>query len=378
MADWRYLAYRLNGDGTETLLDPELPLQAVALTEAVSGPTGLTARIAPAAARLLGPDGNPILQRYSTAIYAENDDQIVSGTIVTDTARVGEELSITGTGFSGFPKNEPYDGDISFVQTDPLDIYRHVWAWLQGRPRRNLGVTLGTTKVGRKIGTVLTQVEFDSSSGPVSFEAGPVKLNWWEVDDLGDFLDKLATEQDFDYVEKHAWAGEFVSHRIEFGVPRIGKRRDDLRFVVGENVLVQPSEAFASGSYASEVIVRGAGEGRVMIRGFASRTGEGRLGRTVIVEDKSIKSVTAANLRARKELAMRSGNAEISDIIVKEMTDHSYPRLGAWQEGDDIELFGEGEWGSESAWYRVLTTTITPNDLSAARLAVVRADMIPA
>jgi hypothetical protein len=378
MADWRYLAYRLNGDGTETLIDPDLPLQGPSLTRVVSGPAGFNARISPAVARLVGPDGNPILQRYSTAIYAENDGQIVHGTIVTDMGRAGPELSLTGTGFSAFPKGEPYDGDRFFVETDPLDIYRHVWAHLQGRPRRNLGVILGTTKTGLKIGSVLTQVEFDTQAGPVSFEAGPVKLNWWEVDDLGSFLDDLATDNNFDYAESHKWDsdGQSVEHHIDFGYPRIGRRRSDLRFVVGENVTVVPNESYVGASYASEVIVRGAGEGRTMIRGFASRPDETRLGRMQVIEDKQIKSVTAANKRAQTELAMRTGRPEITDITVREAP--GYPTLGAWTEGDDIELVTDGEWGSTVDWYRVLSTTIQPEDLGVARLAVMRADMIPA
>jgi hypothetical protein len=347
MADWRYLAYRLNGDGTETLIDPDLPLQGPSLTRVVSGPAGFNARISPAVARLVGPDGNPILQRYSTAIYAENDGQIVHGTIVTDMGRAGPELSLTGTGFSAFPKGEPYDGDRFFVETDPLDIYRHVGAPRLGRPRRNLGVILGTTKTGLKIGSVLTQVEFDTQAGPVSFEAGPVKLNWWEVDDLGSFLDDLATDNNFDYAESHKWDsdGQSVEHHINFGYPRIGRRRDDLRFVVGENVTVVPNENYVAASYASEVIVRGAGEGRTMIRGFAARP-------------------------------MRTGKPEITDITVREAP--GYPTLGAWTEGDDIELVTDGEWGSTADWYRVLSTTIQPEDLGVARLAVMRADMIPA
>lgn len=374
-AEWRYLAYRLNGDGTETLLDPDLPLSGVSLTRAVSGPAQITGRITPAVARLLDDDGQPLIRKRSTAIYAESEDTIIGG-IVSGMGRADSELSITAMGFSSFPAGEPYDGDKFFVETDPLDIYRHVWSTLQGRPGFDVGMTLGTTKVGRLIGTKLDQVEFDTQSGPVSFESGPVKLNWWETDDLGRFLDDLATEQGFDYVESHARTEAGYSHRLDFGVPRIGRRREDLRFVVGENVSTEPNEEYGSDSYASEVLVRGAGEGRTMIRGLAVRTGEERLGRRVVVEDKQIKSVTAANRRARVELALRNGYPEITEITVREI--RGYPTLGAWDEGDDIELHTDGEWGSQSAWYRVLSTTITPEDLSACRLSVMRADMIPA
>lgn len=376
MADWRYLAYRLNGDGTETLLDPDLPLQGVSLTKVLSGPAGHTSSISPAVARLLGPDGQPIIQRDSTAIYAEQDGSIDHGCIVSDTSRTGPNLSISGVGFAGFPKGKPYDGDEFFVQTDPLDIVRHIWTYLQGRPGGNIGVTLDSKKVGRLIGTRLDQVEFDTQAGPVSFEAGPYKLNWWETDDLGGNIDTLATEQDFDYQEIHGWnaAKTAVTHQIVHGVPRIGTRRSDIRFVVGENVTVPPTESFNAGSYASEVYVRGAGEGRTMIRGYAPRRqGETRLLKPVVIEDKNIKSVTAANKRAEAELAMRTGFPEVTEISVRESDNAP---IGSWNEGDEVELFTDGEWGSQVAWYRILSTTLAPEDLSVAKLAVMRADMI--
>ncbi len=375
-ADWRYLAYRLNGDGTETLLDPDLPLSGVSLTRVLSGPNGHTSSIEPAVARLQASDGSPIIQRHSTVIYAEQDGSIESGCIITDVTRAGPSLSLSGVGFSGYAKGMPYQGDKFFIQTDPLDIVRDIWTYLQARPGGNIGLRLAATKVGRLIGTKLDQVQFDTQAGPVSFEAGPYKLNWWETDDLGGRIDTLATEQGFDYMESHAWKDDgTVDHLLSFGVPRIGTRRSDLRFVVGENVVIQPSEVFNSASYASEVIVRGAGEGRTMIRGYAARNGETRLAKPRIIEDKDIKSVTAANQRARAELAMLTGQPEVSEFSI---TQHDNAAIGSWSEGDEIELFTDGEWGSQSAWYRILSTTLSPADLSEAKVAVMRADMITA
>jgi hypothetical protein len=377
MAEWQYHARRLNGDGTSTMLDPDLPLQGVSLTRVLSGPDGHTSRIAPAVGRLIAADGQPLIKRWSTAIFAEEDGKIRHGCIVTDIGRAGSELSLTGVGFSGYAKGKVYQGDKFFVQTDPLDIVRHIWSYLQGRKNGNLGLQLNNTKQGTLIGTVLRQAQFDSVNGPASFEAGPYKLNFWETDDLGGRIDDLATTYPFDYVERHAWndAGTDVDHFLDFGAPRIGRRREDLRFVVGENVLVQPSESITSTAYANEVIVRGAGEGRTMILGHATRD-DGLLATPVVIEDKNLKSVSAANKRAQAELAMRTGKPEITEIVVKEM--RGFPTLGSWTEGDDIELVIEGEWGSSTDWYRILSTTITPEDLSAAKLAVVRADMIPA
>ena len=61
---WRYFATRLNGDGTETLLDPDLPLEDVRIETVLSGDNALDGTIEPAYRRLLGPDGAPLLREW--------------------------------------------------------------------------------------------------------------------------------------------------------------------------------------------------------------------------------------------------------------------------------------------------------------------------
>ena len=47
MSEWRYIASRLNGDGTETFLDFNLPLNDVSVQSSLSGHGGLDAKISP-------------------------------------------------------------------------------------------------------------------------------------------------------------------------------------------------------------------------------------------------------------------------------------------------------------------------------------------
>lgn len=377
MAQWRYEARRLNGDGTSTLIDPEVPLSDVGVTTVLSGPEGITGSISPAYTRLLGPDGNPMLQAYSTALYAVQDESIRAAGIITQVHAEGERLGVTATGFAGYPAKKPYDGDVFFIQVDPLDIVRHIWTYLQGRPRGNLGIALGATKVGKLIGTRLEQVEFDTQSGPVSFEAGPFKLNWWETSDLGSVIDDLAKAHGFDYHESHQRGadGDQVLSRIDFAVPRFGTRRNDLRFVEGENVIVRPPATSNSEQYADVVYVRGAGEGRAMVRGMAVRSGEQRLASPVVIEDSSLKSVRDCNARAKEELDRRTGGMSLSEIAVLDTPSQS---AGSASNGDEIEIHTMGEWGPQSAFYRIVSTTISPADLSVTRFSLMRADMISA
>ena len=233
-----------------------------------------------------------------------------------------------------------------------------------------------TTKTGKKIGQELAQVEFDTQAGPVSFESGPYKLNEWETDDLGGKFDALATDQGFDYYESHSKRADgSVQHNLDFYVPRRGTRRNDLRFVTGENVLEPPDDEFAEDTYARGVLVLGAGEGRTMKRRFVWRDGETRLRRIATLSDKTIKSDTDAYSRGRALLPQYAGAPQISELNV---VDHDNARIGSWVEGDEILYEQYGDWGSAATWVRVLSTTYSPDNLSVARLAVVPADTIAA
>lgn len=376
MARWNYIAQRLNGDGTGTFLDYDLPLSGVSLTDVLSGPNALTASITPAVKRLLGPDGEPIIQPWSTALYAEQDGVIRSGCIVTDCPRQGPNFGITALGFTGYAKGIPYIDSSFWIEADPLNLVRAIWNHIQSQRRGNLGLQIADTTSPVRIGTELKQVEFDTQEGPVSFESGPYKLNWWQTDDLGKEIDALAESTPFDYLERHVWKADHsdIDHFVDLGYPSIGARKK-LRFVLGENIDLPPNVDIAGGAYADELYVLGAGEGRTMIRGSDFRSSEKRLRRPAIVTDKQLRSISDANSRARKELALRLGRGQITEVSV---TNHPHAPIGSFRPGDEILLQGEDAWGNFEMWVRVLSITTTPQDAERARMAVRRTDMIAA
>jgi hypothetical protein len=378
VAEWRYIATRLHGDGTEDIIHPDLPLEDVSLTEVISGPNGHSSKISPALGLIAADDGFDVIEPWSTAIYAEADGAIQHGCIVTDRAFSGPDLSITGAGFTAAIKDQPYSGGKFFVETDPIDIVRHVWAHWQGLEGGNLGLVVdAVTKAGLLIGTELKQVEFDTQNGPVSFEAGPVKLNDYSTDDLGGFVDKLAQDYPFDYVESHRWNATrtAIEHHLDFAAPRFGRRRDDLIFQAGANLLGSPEETDASESYASAVLVRGAGDGPSMKRKLVLRAGEKRLRRVMIHTDNTIKTDSGLLKRGTALLNALKGSNDVTEVLVR---DSELAPLRSWKNGDEIQIQTDSEWtGEGSIWVRVLSTTINPDDLEVARLAVIRADKVP-
>lgn len=349
---WRYIATRLNGDGTETVLDYDVPLSRVKITDQLSGPGGIIGVIPFEVAHLRGPDGHPLFLPWSTAIYAEFGGIIRAGGILVEMEEQGSALGLDCIGFSGYPNEMPYTDYETWTGADPLTIVRHIWSNLQGKPRGNIGVEVdGKTSTPRRVGT--PKVENDSNSGPYT-------LAWYETTDLGREIDELARETPFDYRMVHGWVDETetdIYHRLQFGYPSIGRRRHDLRFVVGENVAALPDVEWDGGNFASEVMVLGAGEGRDMIRGVDKRS-HTRIRRAAVVTDKMQRSKSRADAVAREELAARMGDADITELVV---FDHPHAQLGSIQLGDEILVQTAEGWSDEFAlWVRVLQIEFDP------------------
>lgn len=375
---WRYLATRLNGDGTETLLDPDLPLEKVTIEDMLSGDGSVHGQIDPVYARLLGPDDEPILREWSTAIYAENDGDIRGGGILTHSGFNGPNWTLEATGFTGYGRDMPYTGGgYKGIRVDPLHVVRVIWDHIQSHPGGNLGLTFDqtTTKGEVSIGTELRQVEFDTQEGPVSFEAGPYKLNWYQNHDLQGDVDDLAEETPFDYHERHFWDGDTIRHHVDLGYPRLGRRRNDLRFVYGANVF-DPVALDRDGTlYASGTLVLGAGEGASMIHSLReppTRPGN-RLRRVAVVVDDTIKSKRRATRRADAENQWRKRLADVDSIVVQ---DHPNAPLGAAQVGDEIRIEGEGDWIGIDMWVRILGIAFQPENGNVAEYTIARTDKL--
>lgn len=374
---WRYFATRLHGDGTEELLDPDLPLEDVTVEDVLSGQNALSGSIEPSYARLIH-DGQPLLDEWSTAIYAENDGDIRGGGILLSSGFSGPSWTLETVGFTGYAQDLPYTGSgYKGIEVDPIDVMRVIWDHIQSQTGGNIGLTFDQTDTGGKvsIGTTLKQVEFDSKSGPVSFESGPYKLNWYTNHDLAGDIDDLANETPFDYHERHFWDGDTIRHHVDIGYPALGRRRNELRFVHGVNIFTPVTTDRDGTQYASGTMVLGAGEGASMIKSIqepASRPG-GRLRRIAVVVDDSIRSRSKAATRAKAENQWRARLADVESIVVQ---DHPNAPLGAVKVGDEIRLEGRGEWVDLDMWVRVLGIAFQPENGNIAEYTVARTDKL--
>ncbi len=296
-----------------------------------------------------GSDGAPLFDEWGTAIWAEASGEIRGGGIL-----VQSDFNDSGAwqldcmGFSGYPQGIPWvDGQENYVRADPADIVRDIWSHIQSKPGGDLGVVVDDTTTPVRVG------EPDSDDNSTE---GPYRLNWWETHDLGSVIDDLATLAPFDYMEEDFWDGDTLAHRFRIFYPMRGRRRHDLRFAIGENVVAVPEVDRGGDDYASEVLLLGAGEGRKQVRAHVSRQ-TGRLRRVAVVPAKDIKKKSVAAEEARLELRARQGLESIESFAV---TNHPHAELGSFSVGDEVRIQGETGWFDLDMWARILEMTIVP------------------
>lgn len=376
---WRYILMRLNGDGTMTPVHWDVPLSDAQITTDLSGPGGITGTLAPEFPDLKDADGRPLIVPWQTAIFAEQDGHIRGGAIVIDPTENSGSLQLDAVGYTGIWAGLPWLGEMpAQIQKDPLDMARLIVAHAQSQPGGNLGLTVDSTTSPVRVGTEAKDVEFVTGDGDsVSFQAGPYQLAEWKTHDIGKEFDDLAEGTPFDYLVRYRWDpddDENVLAHLSLGYPKIGRRLHALRFVTGENITEPPAVDYAADDYANAVLVLGAGEGRAMVRAYGVRD-DGRLRRVAVVEDSSITSKTAANVRVALELRRRAGVPDISgDITVK---DHPHAPIGSFGVGDEIlvETGDQGWSGNLAVWVRILSITLTP-EAGTATLSVMQTEKL--
>ena len=356
---------------TGDFLHWDLPLADPSITYELSGPTAITGHLRPEDPELVDLITSG-MEPWSCWIHVETDGLIRASAILQPYQLDGEEYALEAVGPSAYPHGMPYLGELSGIAIDPADVVREIWAHLQSYPDGQLGVTVhGVTPV--RIGEPEPEegVEYEEDERP----AGPYKLSWWEGVDCGSEVDNLAREVGFDYVERCAWNADRsgVDHWIDLAYPRVGARRDDLRFATGENIIGNPIPAEESDDlYASQVVLFGKGEGRDLVRGYAGRTLRTRLRRVAVIQDRTVATAARANALAKADIERRQGLLDITDIEVDARHDNA--RFGSYSVGDDILIDVEIPWqGRVQQWERVLSITYSP-DAESVRLQLRRAD----
>ncbi|MBB5431356.1 hypothetical protein [Nocardiopsis composta] len=391
---WRFYAMRWDG----TWLHRDLPLADVRLSPALSGPYRITATIDPSWAELIGGDGLPLLQEWSTIILCEASGQLRGGGILTDTDTVGEKLQLTAVGVSGYPAGQPLVETLTWggktagasgAGVDPLDVVRALWGHLQAQPDGDLGVTFSSTSTPYRLGAwhnarrVDADGKLDPDAKAVQDPPIPIDKVWdpktdkkpaaakgksvyWKYElawhagvEIGQKIDELARQASFEWREHYAWADtdrESVVMRLEFGYPRIGRRQTNLRFVQDENITQLVPVKRDGTSFANEVRTFGAGEGAKQVKSVA-RVRDGRLRRARSEDRPDVSSAASLKSIAQDELLRTNSLDDITGFTIR---DHPNAPIGSFDIGDDVLVEGRA-WGRwVRLWVRITGFSFSP------------------
>ncbi len=355
IGDWNFLAGRLNGEGGIDIVETELPIEVSSISRTLSTPSSMSGTITNAVKRLKA-DGRPIFDPWNTVIIAEAAGLIRGMSVYQEPTFNGNKWDLDLVGLSAYPINMPYDGARSFIDADPLDLFRHIWQHLQGFPGGDLGITIADTTSPVRVGTPAKEGDNES---------GPRNLNWWETTNLGAVIDDLAKEAPFDWLETYRWEGEQPRCHLALGHPIIGGRKDTT-LVLGENLAAVPSIT-ELGSW-NQAWTLGAGEGRDRVRGYAG-VNDGRLRRIKVVDDKGVPDKTRADSRARDELNGARGQLVVETV---EVFDHPNAPLEGIELGDEMILAADTEHVDFFDWVRVVGKDESPQRDDVATLTLVR------
>lgn len=196
--------------------------------------------------------------------------------------------------------------------------------------------------------------------------AKPYELAWWEAPDCGQELDSLAQEASFDYTERHYWSGDEIKHEVVLGYPRLGRRRDDLAFVQGDNVVSVVSPELSGAEFANAVLGLGAGEGAGSIH-RSTGVRDGRLRRVSVYTAKDVTSASRMDALIRDSLQRRQGTLTIQKVDVR---DHPNAPIGSWSVGDDVLIEATLPWlGDVALWCRITGWELTSEHTASLSLA---------
>lgn len=372
------MARRIGGDW----ITRDLTLTDVELTLNLSGPTTLNANLAPETNAYLWEDRLRVGEDWATMIYAcsEETGDILGHGIVLPPTQYDDLARVTCAGVSTYPTGYIYtgsrlwgpqaatkavkdkDGKVrtpakpEIPRPDPISIVYDHWDWIQDQQASDLDVVL--------VGDSDTTQGTGKSRVLIGNYAEPYRLRKWDTPDLGEEIDGLAQITPFDYAEECVWANAAqteVDHRVRIGYPRLGRRRDDLRFALGENIAMVPAVATVEAG-ANMLIGLGKGEPGPSMVYEEMPWDDGRLRRHRVLTDK-----TASSEKLKRRMAIyREALSQRYDVTSLAVIDHPNAPLSSIQLGDDIRVQAEHpEYGPLDLYVRVLSITRGESDEAA-------------
>jgi hypothetical protein len=247
-------------------------------------------------------------------------------------------MHLTAQGFAGYPKGTPWLENWNPLVIDPFEVVTRIWSHVQSYNNGNMNVQVYPISSGIEM---LPGYAFDGSLLNLDFFA--VFIRAVDKQDCQDWIDKLARDIPFDYVEQSAWNADRtgVSKKIYLGYPKAGVQQDNLAFIINENVIDSVPHIETETDWASDIVIDGWAPGTEYSSSIENADPL-RYRRVVMQDDARINSDERAAAWARRKLSRRQTPAYWESIIVD--MDHPNAPFGSYDVGDTIWVRGPMPW----------------------------------
>lgn len=266
-------------------------------------------------------------------IYVERDEQITGGYILWQAVGSTSDgkLKLGGEGLWSYFWRRLIRARKVYTAVDQLTIVRDLVDYAQAEAGGDIGIVVGSETCGVTRDRIYPAEERKA---------------------IGEAVEQLAGVQGgFDFAIESAWSGDRVENRLSLSYPQRG-RRTNLLFELGRNV-VALSQTVDGGRAANRVDALGDGEGDAVP--IATAADANLLGSYPLLEHagswSGVKTVSTLSIHARADLAALRLPPDSITVSIRSTDDIP---LGAWIEGDEVQVRAADGWIDVDGWQRIV------------------------
>ncbi|MER7707249.1 hypothetical protein ABTX81_30650 [Kitasatospora sp. NPDC097605] len=340
---WRYV---LADTLTDELLHPAVPFQDVEFGPGLNSAGSFRAVLKPRFVR-----ANPALfTDRATTVYIERDHQLRDGYMLWRLAPEGEAFAVEGAGWPSYLEHRhDLHGDLAgrgpYIEADPCRLIRDAWDYSRAAPEGDIRVVVDEASSPAKIGTA----------------EQPLTYPWWNYVKLAEVVStavQVADHPEYTHGVDTGPDGRPI-RRVRLAYPRLGRRRFDIAFATGVNIVENPTVVYDFDSYSNTVIGIGAGEGATAVRA-GDIVSDGRLRLESVLTRPDVSDQALLNSLTRSARIGRQQFGTVEQIVVRH---HKAAPALSWQVGDDVRVIVHNRWADIDTWMRIVGwTTRTATD----------------
>lgn len=385
---WRFYAQRA---GTGVWLDTNLSLDwsdlSWGLSQTCSGKARRLHALDPSG---IASDGRPLFGKYDTLVYGEEDGDLSWFGVCSAATPGNAATELEFVGFMGWTANVPYTDVFSRWSVNAFDVARHIIKHAVGKspslpiePTDNRSLfsvgdkepppkprppnrRKGQSKADWMASDRYKQYQKDLAQWEKDFgEHEKYEIAYWEAPYCGEEIDTLFGEIGAEWLELVGWRDRtaMTTRLVLHMADDIRRRRDDIVFESGVNLVGSLDTSDTAQDYANHVIGLGAGEGRKMRRVQVGED-DGRLYQGQYVEYKHIRNKSSLRAKVQSDYKRLSNtNPDVQQVQVR---DHpGYSPLRTLFCGDEVRVVSRHTSPAVDLWATILEISRTPDSDSA-------------